>query len=113
MVGCMARFGFSRPDCRILPAICLPNRQHLKSISPNSIVDPVPDAIKVEPPYIGRTGLFNADADAWLHDKKIEGGLQIQTYRSGRRWSIDGPPLNNTFNLTRRAPRDMKFKRHS
>jgi hypothetical protein len=52
------------------------------------------------------------DTNVWLHEQKIEGGLQIQAHCFGRCRSIDGPPLNNTFNLACRAPRDKKFKRH-
>jgi hypothetical protein len=94
-------------------AICLPNRQDLKSLSPHSVIDPIPNAFQIEPPNVRRTGLYYTNADVWLHEQKIESSLQIQAHRSRRCRSIDGPPLNNTLNLASRAPRDVKFKWHS
>jgi hypothetical protein len=90
----------------------MPHRQDFEAISSNTVVDPIPDAIKVETPYLRRTRLVDANSDVWLHKQKIQRGLKILAYSTWSCRSVDRPPLDNAFNLASGASRDEKLKRH-
>ena len=90
----------------------MPDGDNLKTIAFDPVVHPVPDAIDVESPYIGRTGLRNRRADAWLHQQKTKCGFEILSHCSGCGWPVDGPPFNDTFNFASGSTRNVQLKRH-
>ena len=70
----------------------MPHRQDFEVISSDTVVDPIPDAIKVQPPDIRRTRFVDANSDVWLHKQKIQRGLQILTYSAWSCTPVDCPP---------------------
>jgi len=91
----------------------MPHRQNFEAISSDTVVDPIPDAIKVQPPHISRTRFVDANSDVWLHKQEIESSLQILAYSARSCRPVDCPPLDNAFDFASGASRDEKFKRHS
>ena len=91
----------------------MPHRQDFEAIPSDSVIDPIPDAIQVQPPHISRTRFVDAYPDVWLHKQKIQCGLQILTHSAWSRRPVYCPPLHNAFDLARSASRDEKLKRHS
>ncbi len=78
----------------------------------DTVVDPIPDAIKVETPYLSRTCLIDANPDVRLHKQKRQRGLQVLAYSTRRCRPVDRPPLDDPFDLASGASRDEKLKRH-
>ena len=91
----------------------MPHRQNFEAISSDTVVDPIPDAIKVQPLHISRTRFVDANPDVWLHKQEIESSLQILAYSTGSCWPVDYPPLDDAFDFASGASRDEKFKRYS
>jgi len=90
----------------------VPERHDLKSLSAYSVVDPIAYAVDVKPPYIRRTRLLDLGSDVWLFDEYVKGGFQILANGPRSGGSVLGPPLDDAFDLSGGAPRDMKFKGH-
>lgn len=91
----------------------MPHGQDFEAISPDTVVDPIPDAIKVQPPHLRRTRFVHANPDVWPYKQEIESGLQVLSYSARNCRPVDGPPLDDAFDLAGGPPRDEKFKRHS
>ena len=90
----------------------MPEGDNLKTIAFDPVVHPVTDAVDMESPYIGRTGLLNHGADAWLHKQKTKCGFEIQSYCSGCGWPVYGPPFNDALNFASGSTRNVQDKRH-
>jgi hypothetical protein len=67
----------------------------------------------MQPPDIRRTSIVDASPDVWLHEQKIQRGLQILTYGAWNCRPVDCPTLDDAFYLASGAARDEKLKRHS
>ncbi len=91
----------------------MPHRQYFEAIASDSVVDPIADAIKVQPPHIRGTRFVDANSNVRLNNQKVERGPQILTYGARRCGSIYCPPEGHPFDLALGASRDEKFKRHS
>jgi hypothetical protein len=91
----------------------MPHRQNFETISSHTVVDPIPDAIKVQPPHVSRTRFVDGNSDIWLHKQEIESSLQILAYGARSCRPVDCPPLDDAFDFASGASRDEKFKRHS
>jgi len=87
----------------------MPHRQDFEAIPSDTVIDPVPDAIYVQPPHIRRTRFLDANSDVWLHKQKIQRGLQILTYCARSCRPVDCPPLENALDLASGASRDEKL----
>lgn len=91
----------------------MPHRQNFEAISSDTVVDSIPDAIKVQPPHISRSRFADANSDVWLHKQEIESSLQILAYSARNCRPVDCPPLDYAFDFASGTSRDEKFKRHS
>jgi hypothetical protein len=90
----------------------MPDRQDFEAISSDTVVDPIPNAIKMETLDLRRTRLVDTNSDVRPHKQKIQRGLQILAYSTWSCRSIDRPPPDNTFNLASGASRNEELKRH-
>jgi hypothetical protein len=79
---------------------------------PDAVVDPIANAIDVKAPDVGGTGFFDYSADIRLDEQEVQGVLQILPDGAGRGWPVGGPPLNDAFDLSRGAARDVQRSRH-
>ena len=90
----------------------MPHGQDFEVISSDTLVDPMPNAIKVQPPHIRRTRFVDENSDVWLYKQEIESGLQILSYGARSCRPVDRPPLDDAFDLASGPSRDEEFKRH-
>jgi len=90
----------------------VPYRKYLEAIRSYTVVDPIPDAIKVKSPYVRRTCFLNSRAYVRLQEQDVQSSLQILADSTWICRSIGSPPLDDTLNLARCAPRDGEFERH-
>ena len=79
----------------------MPYGQYFEAIRSNSVVDPVPDAIKVESPHVGRACFLNARAYVRLNKQDIDGSLQILADCAWSSRPVGSPPLDDALDLAR------------
>lgn len=92
---------------RAAAAARMPDRQDFEAVPPDAAVQPVANALDMEPPDIRRTGLVDHGADAWLLEQQFGDVVQLLANRTGRGRSIRSPPLDNALDLARCATRDV------
>ena len=66
----------------------------------------------MEAPNARPTRLRHEGTDFGLLQQKVEGLLKLLSHRARCGRSVGGPPLDDSFDLTRGSAGDMKLKRH-
>ena len=83
----------------------MPYGKQFEAIRSHSVVDPIPNAIKVDSPHVGRTCLLNAHAYARLQEQNVDSSLQILANCAWRGGSVSSPPPDDALKLARGAAR--------